>query len=88
MSQLSADGNTRLHRSSCSANEQDSLPGSAVMHRLMPTIFCAPAVLQHRDVCRAVMLTTQHLADGGLTSGDDMDSQEITVDLVTEGKCN
>lgn len=84
----SADGNTRLHESPCAANGRGGLPGSAVMHRLTPAIFCAPAVLRHRDVCKAVMLTTQHLADGGLTSGDDMDSQEITVDLVTEGKCN
>lgn len=66
MSQLSAaDGNARLHEPSRSANEQGSLPGSAVMHRLMPTIFCAPAVLQHSDVRKAVMLTSQHLADGG-----------------------
>lgn len=62
------DGNTRLHKSSSSANEQDGQPtghgGNALSHADL-FFFCAPAVLQHSDVRKAVMLTTQHLADGG-----------------------
>lgn len=54
----------------CVHSQQDGPQGTAVMHCPLQTFFflwssCSRVLQQHRsDVCRAVMLTTQHLADG------------------------
>lgn len=50
--------------------------------------FISPSCSSILQECECRALTTQHLAGWELTSVDDMDSQEITVDLARVGTCN
>lgn len=78
----------------CVHSQRDGLQGTAVMHCPLQTFFffvvqlfpCSAAASEWR-----VQSSNANYSTSGwweLTSGDDMDSQEITVDLAGEGKCN
>lgn len=93
--QLYFGGNTRLHQPVSVSRWETGWPagdGSKVLsHADLLFFFVVVQLFQCSAAQWRVQSSNANYSTSGwweLTSGDDMDSQEITVDLAGEGKCN